>query len=167
MVPRLGQFLVESGLLSDEQVRQVLEEQQRSGRPFGVIAEALYGVSPDDIEDAWAQQYAQLTRSVKPEVEAFDHHAVDLVTRRQAWQFRVLPIRFEDGELIIATTREHLRRALRFATNVIGVPVFLVITEADALGEALCRHYPMPGMGVDSVDDHALDHFLQKLHPAA
>jgi hypothetical protein len=72
----------------------------------------------------------------------------------------VLPIRFDDRELMLATTRRHLRRALRFANNVLGVPVYLVLADALYLGEAIQRHYPMPGLSPRSIDDEALDQVL-------
>ena len=152
---RLGQLLVESEVLSNRQVDDIVAEQERTGEPFGLLAERLFGVDPQKIEDAWACQYAGLTRTVNPEVEVFDEHAVELVTRRQAWQFRILPLRFEGRELLIATTQVHLRRALRFATNIIGIPVFFVMADPMALGHALCTHYPLPGMTPESVSDDA------------
>ena len=60
-------------------------------------------------------------------------------------------MRFEGRELLIATTQQHLRRALRFATNVIGIPVFFVMADPLELGRALCSRYPLPGMTPESV----------------
>jgi hypothetical protein len=157
---RLGEVLIESGVLSPEQVEKVLSRQRETGEPFGVISEQLCGVEPAAIEEAWATQYARITRRIDPAIEVFDAKAADLVTRRQAWQFRVLPIRFDDGELMMATTRRHLRRALRFATNVVGLPVYLVLAEPLPLGEALCRRYPLPGMTPDCIEDDALERLL-------
>lgn len=152
---RLGQLLVESKVLTGRQVDDIVTEQTRTGEPFGLLAERLFGVDPQKIEDAWACQYAGLTRTVNPEVEVFDEQAVELVTRRQAWQFRILPLRFEGRELLIATTQVHLRRALRFATNIIGIPVFFVMADPMDLGRALCTHYPLPGMTPESVSDES------------
>ena len=104
---RLGQLLVKSGVLTGPQVDAILTEQERGGEPFGLLAERLYGVDPRNIEDAWAEQYAGLTRTVNPEVEVFDEKAYELVTRRQAWQFRILPLRFKGRELIIVTTKAY------------------------------------------------------------
>ncbi len=150
---RLGQLLVESSVLTSQQVTDIVTEQERTGEPFGLLAERLFGVDPRKIEEAWAQQYARLTRTVNPRIEVFDEQASELVTRRQAWQFRILPLRFEGRELLIATSQQHLRRALRFATNVIGIPVFFVMAEPLALGRALCDRYPLPGMTPESVID--------------
>src|SRR5690606_4759256 len=110
---RLGEVLVRRGILTETQVERVLDDQRRSGRPFGVICEEMFAIQPDTIEDAWAEQYAGLTRKINPEIEAFEDRALSLVTRRQAWQFRVLPIRFDGEELMLATTSSQLRRALR------------------------------------------------------
>ncbi|MHC4415834.1 MAG: GspE/PulE/PilB domain-containing protein [Planctomycetota bacterium] len=154
---RLGQLLVASGVLTNQQVKSILTQQEATGEPFGLLAERMFGVDPERIEEAWAQQYAGLTRTVDPQVEVFDDQAAGLVTRRQAWQFRILPLRFEGRELIIATTQRHLRRALRFATNVIGVPVFFVMSEPSALGRALCARYALPGMTPESVNDETID----------
>lgn len=154
---RLGKLLIESGVLTEAQLQVILAEQQRTGEPLGVLAERLYNVDPAATESAWARQYSRLTRTIDPSCEVFDDRARDLITRRQAWQFRVLPIRFEPHELMLATTQRHLPRALRFATTVIGCPVFFVLAEPEALGEALCTHFPLPGMTARSVVDDGLD----------
>lgn len=156
MQGRLGQLLVQSGVLSEHQVKKVLEHQQTSGEPFGLLSEQLFGVDPSAIEEAWARQYARITRTIDPELEVFEDRAKDLITRRQAWQFHILPIRFDGDELMIATTQEHLRRALRFAVNVIGVPVFFVMAEAEAMDKALTKHYAWPEM----TDRAGLDRLL-------
>ena len=160
---RLGQLLIERGVLLKPQVAQILDTQEHTGAPFGLLAERLFGVDPERIEDAWAEQYAGMTRTVDPAVEVYDEQAATLVTRRQAWQFRILPLRLENRELIIATTQQHLRRALRFATNVIGVPVFFVMADPEALGRALCARYALPGMTPESVDDDTIDRLVADL----
>ena len=157
---RLGDLLIESGVLTASQVEGILAEQHDTAEPFGVLAERLYGVDPAAVESAWARQYAGLASRFAPEVETFDADAVEIVTRRQAWQFRVLPVRFEGAELMIATTELHLPRALRFASNVIGYPAFFVMAESEALGRALCEHYPLPGLTPRSVTDDWLDKVL-------
>jgi hypothetical protein len=157
---RLGELLTQLGVLNATQVDRILSAQRETGEPFGVLCERLAGVDPVVVEEAWATQYAGLTRHIDPTIETVDPSAIELVTRRQAWQFRVLPVRFDDQELMLATTRKHLRRALRFATTVLAVPVFPVMADPSLLGKALCRHYPLPGMTPEAVDDDALDRLL-------
>ena len=148
---RIGELLVRQGALTPSQVDQVLQEQARSALPFGAICEELCGIAPEIVEASWVEQYTELTGTLKPDFEQCDPTILNTLTRRQAWQFRVVPLRWEDGALVLATTSDHLQRALRFATQVIPVPVFFVITDAEDLGLARCDHYPIPGLDVCSV----------------
>ncbi len=143
---RIGQVLIEQGVLNSEQVDAVLAQQVQTARPFGVLCEEMFNLDPEVIESAWSEQYARLTPVIDPESEQYDPSAQLTVTRRQAWQFCVLPIRYDGDELMIATLQSHLLRALRFACNVLEQPAYLVLAEPEALGRALTLHYPLPGM---------------------
>jgi hypothetical protein len=154
---RLGDLLVRRGLLSEGQRESVLEHQRLTGRPFGELAERLFGLHQSAVEEAWAEQYAGIARRVDPRREEVDAEVLGLVDRRQAWQFRVLPLRLELDELLVCTTREHLPRALKFAGWRIQAACFFVLSDALALGEALMRHYPMDGMNPGVVAGRRLE----------
>jgi hypothetical protein len=47
---QIGQLLVEQGVLTPKQVRHILEVQKVSHRPFGDLAERIYGVSAEAID---------------------------------------------------------------------------------------------------------------------
>lgn len=150
-IVRIGEVMIEHGLLSREQVEVILREQQTLRRPFGELAERLFGVSDKAVERAWAHQYAHLTEHIDPRKEPIDAEVLALVDRRQAWQFRVLPIRRDGREVMIATVLEHLPRALRFAMRQFRAPCYFVLAKPVALGEALVKHYPMGGMTPDAI----------------
>ena len=48
---RLGQLLVKSGVLTGPQVDAILAEQGRRGDACGLLAERVYGVDPQKIEE--------------------------------------------------------------------------------------------------------------------
>lgn len=148
---RLGDVLVKRGVLTETQREQIVDEQKRSGRPFGVLAERLFGVTAGDIEDAWAEQYAALAGTVDPGAQRLDPYAHSLIERRQAWQFGVLPMRFEDDELVVCTTQENLARAMRFMGWRIGQPCRFEIASANALASILSSLYPMGGMDASAL----------------
>lgn len=155
MANRLGEILVARGVLTDEQVERILAEQSKRHRPFGLLAEQIFKVSAAEIESAWAEQYTSLTEHVDARSEKRDAEAMKLLTPRQAWQFRVMPLRFGDqGELIVVTTSEHLRRAFRFVSRVLERPALVLLTQPAMLGEALAREFPMPGLSAESVNGH-------------
>lgn len=147
MYMRLGDVLVAKGVLSPEQRDLVLAEQRQCHRPFGVLAERIFGVRQAVIEEAWAEQYAALTESIDPREHRPCKDLLDLIERRQAWQFGVVPIRFDGDELLFASTTTHLARAMRFVGWRVGQPASFAVADPVALGEALCALYPMAGFG--------------------
>lgn len=148
---RIGDILVRTGVLSEGQRDAVLEAQRQGPRPFGVLAEEMFGVNPGSVERAWASQFADLAPKVDPSGMQISGEIAAAVTRRQAWQFRVLPIEFSGGELVVATTQECLPRAMRFMGWRTSSPVSFVLAGAQQLGEALCRVHPMGGMRASDV----------------
>jgi MSHA biogenesis protein MshE len=141
---QIGQLLVEQGVLTDAQVQEILHAQKESHRPFGDLAERLFGVNPKAVEDAWVQQYVRETGLVDLEEVEFDADCLRLLNRRQAWQFHTLPTNREEGGLNFATSPENLIRAVNFSSRKIDEPVYFQIAERDQLREFLMRHYPVP-----------------------
>jgi len=151
VIVRLGDILVEHGLLTEAQRLEIVEHQRVNPRPFGLLAEEMFGVSPRAVERAWADQFARMAEWVDPSDERIAEEARTFVDARQAWQFGVLPIRFEAGELLIATTEDRLARALRFAGWRIPATCRFVLCDEAQLHDALERHYPMAGLNADTV----------------
>ena len=149
MAVRLGEVLVRQGVLTEGQRDAVLAEQKRSPRPFGLLAERMFGIAPSAIEQAWATQYAELV----PPLSRLEPDAgvLGVVERRQAWQFQIVPLSRDGGELICATTQQNLARALRFAGWKLAEPFHLVLADAEAMADALETHYPMAGCSADDL----------------
>jgi len=148
---RLGEIMMQMDLLTEDQVEHILDIQINEGGTFGDLAERLYDVHPEDVELAWASQYRELTGMCDIRGVEIDEDVKEVFTRRQAWQFRLLPITSSDRELVVATTVENLARALRFVSRTVDKPCSFVITEPEWLGEALQANYPMPGLTAASV----------------
>ena len=151
MYMRLGDLLVAKGVLSKDQRDLILEEQRQCHRPFGVLAEKIFGVDQSTIEEAWAEQYAALTENIDPTSFKPAGDILKLIERRQAWQFGMLPLGFEDDELVIVSTTRHLARAMRFAGWRIGIPASFAVADPEALASALQQHYPMAGLNAESL----------------
>ncbi len=143
---RIGQLLVEQGVLSDVQVQHILRVQKESGRPFGDLAERLFGISPRAVEDAWVEQYIRTVGLVDLSDVKVQTDCLRLLNRRQAWQFHLLPTSRDEqlGELNVATSPEHLVRAVNYATRSLDEPVYFMLAEHKQLREFLMKHYPVP-----------------------
>jgi hypothetical protein len=124
----IGHLLVEQGVLTEKQCAQVLEEQALTGRPFGEVAEEMF-----------------------PAAAQVDPAVLGLITRRQAWQFRILPVCQKGDTLTLCTTKDHLVRAVNFANTFMDSTCYFVLADPDELGNALMRYFPIDGMSRDVV----------------
>jgi hypothetical protein len=141
---QIGQLLVEQGVLTQQQVQQILQHQLTSHRPFGDLAERLFGIDPRAVEDAWVEQYLRTVGVVDLKEQRIETECLRLLNRRQAWQFHTLPINRQHQNLNVATCPEHLVRAVNFSTRRFDEPVYFVIAQREQLREFLMKHYPVP-----------------------
>jgi hypothetical protein len=140
----IGQVLVEQGLLSAQQVAQILKVQKASHRPFGDLAERLYGIAPEAIEDAWVEQYIRTVGVVNLDEVTFDAECLRVINRRQAWQFHLLPTHRSGEHLHVATDAANLIRAVNFSSRRIDEAVFFLVADSQQLRRFLMKHYPVP-----------------------
>ena len=75
---QIGQLLIEQGVLTETQVQHILKVQKMSHRPFGDLAERLYGISPKAVEDAWVEQYLRTVGVVDLDDVKVDTSGIDL-----------------------------------------------------------------------------------------
>ncbi len=142
---RIGEILIEHGVLNEQQVFEVLQSQRASGVPFGVLAERMFEVTVDSIEQAWIEQFCRESEPIDLSAQRFDVDALRLINRRQAWQFEMIPLNFESsGELLIAASRRRLARAVAFAATTLEPVALFRVAESQQLREFLRLHYPMP-----------------------
>lgn len=142
---QIGQLLVEQGCLTQDQVDHILKVQKVTNRPFGDLAERLYGINPRAVEDAWVEQYVRTVGVVDLEDHVVDEDCLRLLNRRQAWQFHTLPMtREENIGLHAATSADNLVRAVNFTARKLDEPVYFLIAERKQLREFLMKHYPVP-----------------------
>ena len=141
---RLGELLIEQGILTDSQVNHILAVQKASQRPFGDLAERLYGIDPKAIEDAWVEQYRRIAGVVDLDEQLIDIGCLRTLNRRQAWQFRMLPMHRNETEICVASDADSLVRAVNFATRSFEEPVFFQLAERQQLLGFLMKHYPVP-----------------------
>jgi hypothetical protein len=148
---QIGQLLIEQGVLTPEQVEQIVVVQRTNHRPFGDLAERLFGIDPRAVEDAWVEQYVRTAGIVDLNDVRIETDALRTLSRRQAWQFHLLPLNYDESaassagpNLNMATSSDSLVRSVNFASRKIDDPIYFVIAERQQLREFLMKHYPVP-----------------------
>ncbi len=161
---RIGELLVERGVLTRAQVEEILDTQEREHLPFGELAERLFGVQPELMESALIEQITARATPLSRNDEV-DDAVASLVVRRQAWQFSFVPMRLEDGHLVAATTAASLARAVRFAVRILELPTTFAIADESTLSALLQSQYPIPGMATGMLDGSEEQRWLGKRKP--
>ncbi len=141
---QIGELLIEQGVLTRRQVDHILKVQKISHRPFGDLAERLYGINPQAVEDAWVEQYVRVAGVVDLDKVQFDADCLRLINRRQAWQFHLMPMHHDVDNLNVATDASNLVRAVNFSARRIDESVYFQIAEHGQLRDFLMKHYPVP-----------------------
>ncbi len=95
---RLGKLLVHSGLITDEQLSEAIE--QAAGRSLPAVLEDLGYVSEIRVAQAVAEQMGLAFVDVGS--YDIDPNAATLVPQDLMRKYLVLPVRVEDDELVVA-----------------------------------------------------------------
>ncbi|HEY2827604.1 MAG TPA: ATPase, T2SS/T4P/T4SS family [Pirellulales bacterium] len=159
-IRRIGQIFVDLGMITEDQLELLLEEQKRrSGELLGKVAESLGYITEEQLSQALAEQMSMRVVNlgdleIAPDVLA-------RVTEPMAQLYRVIPIEFEDDTLTVAmcdpqklTIRDELRTLLGYDIKA------MVATERD-VQRALEKYYASGTESVESLvanmeDDQAL-----------
>lgn len=144
----IGQILIGQGVLDAGQVEQVLLRQAEREQPFGRIAQDLFGISEGCVLSALAEQVAMRSPEASLATEHFDPQVLRLISAQDAWDRLVLPIRWEDGELLVATTEETLPAAIELLSARLDVPFHFAIAEMRPLEEFIANLYAYEGVEV-------------------
>ena len=94
---RLGDLLIQQGLLSDEQLKFSLDEQKRSGRKLGRIVVESGFVTEEAISRALARQL----QAIYVDLKLFNprQELINLLPEAQARRFRAVVLEEIDGRL--------------------------------------------------------------------
>lgn len=140
---RLGELLVAQGVLTPVQASHILDVQAVTARPFGDLAERLFGVDPKLVSRAWVKQFTAQNPPRDISTEECDPRWIAVLERRQAWQFRILPMRSEGGHLLVAADGRGLLKAVNFASRAFALTPCFILAQQQSLRSMLMRHYPV------------------------
>ncbi|MEO0474700.1 MAG: hypothetical protein AAF085_01845 [Planctomycetota bacterium] len=144
----IGHILVEQGVLTPSQVDRALQVQAEREAPLGRIAEQLFDIERATVIEALAEQVVMRAPDAALANEQFDQQCLGMLSAQQAWDNLILPIRWEDGELLCATTVETLPGAIELLQQKLDCPFHFAIAEMRPLEEFIASLYAYEGVEV-------------------
>ena len=151
MAPRrIGQILVDLGFLTDEQLEIVLEEQeQQPGALLGKIAQDMQLITDEQLVQALAEQMSMQTVSL--EDAELDPEVLAKISETMAQLYRVVPIRFEDDVLTVATCDPQNLTIQDELRTFLGHEIAMVVaTERDVM-QTVSRYYDSESESVEKL----------------
>jgi type IV pilus assembly protein PilB len=136
---RLGDRLVENGLISSQQLEKALAKHAITGEKLGQTLVAMGFLQPDDLMKTLAADagipYVILT-DIEPE-----HSAIAIVPENIARRYTALPLRQENGKLLVAMDNPFDMEAVTAIERASGRPIKVVAAPRDGITSLLRRAY--------------------------
>jgi type IV pilus assembly protein PilB len=150
---KLGEHLIESGLLRAPQLEEALRLQKETNDLLGKILQSMGLVSEEDVVEVLAKQLAMPIASAE-EMKASGAH-VKLIPLGLAKKHNVFPLKEENGRLTLAMANPFDWRAADEVSFTTGLKVIPVLATGTAIQKALERQ------GGSSV---GLDNFIRGIN---
>jgi len=137
---RIGQIFVDLGFINDDQLEMLLEEQKnRPEELLGQVAESMSLVTDDQLAQALAEQMNMQVVTLSETV--ISPEVLNYVTEPMAQLYRIIPVSFKDGTLVIAMCDPQKLAILDELRNFLGYDVRAVVATEREVKAALERYY--------------------------
>ena len=139
----LGAILLSQGLVTDEQLEQALREQAAAGERLEQTLARLGFARTEQVMRALADELAMpFLRLDETEI---DEEAVRAVPPRLVFKLRAIPVRFDSGRLVVATSDPLRLDAFDQLRMAAGMPVTLVVADDEDIGIQIRSRFGVAG----------------------
>jgi len=147
---KLGEILIDQGTITEGQLQEALEEQQRSqGKRLGEVLVDLGHVDAEEVNGALAEQMG-IQRVDLAETE-IDRDVIDKVPRDMANLYRVLPVDMQDGSIRVAVADPTNFNAVDSLSMFLGCDIVPVLVQRQQLKDALERYYQIMDQSIETM----------------
>jgi len=148
---RLGERLIEAGLITPLQLQAALREAKRRGRLLGETLVALGFIRDEDLANALAEEVQ--ADAVDVLAEEPEKAALARVPYATARRLKALPLRLRDGKLEAAVADPFDIVVVDMLEKTAGMPVRVVGAPAADLEEAIDRSYAQHGTIEETIEE--------------
>jgi len=149
---RLGQILIDLGIIDEQQLEEILEEQRaRGGELLGRIAISMSMVTEEQLAEALAEQWgttvAELAdRPMRGEV-------LEIVSEPMAQLYRIVPLELVGNRLTIASAEPQKIQIADELRVLLGYDIHIQVTTEPEIQKAIEKYYSSETDTVESIVD--------------
>lgn len=147
MAKRLGELLIEKGLIRPEDLAKALSEQSRSGEFLGTTLVRMGAVKEPELMAALSEQFGLPLIHLRE--ASIDPGVVRLVPAKFVSHYKVMPVKSEGKVLTVAIHDPLVRWPLDELALQLGFEVESVLASETEITEAIRRYY---GVGAETVE---------------
>jgi type IV pilus assembly protein PilB len=136
---KLGEILVEKGIISEETMRKALSIQERTGERLGEILLKMGLINEEDLYSALSEIYN--VPYVNLEEIAIDPEVVKLIPEHISRRYKIIPIKLNGDKIVVAMTNPVNIYALDDVRIITGREVEPVLASEKRINQALDRIY--------------------------
>ncbi len=133
---KIGQVMIDLGLLTDEQFQVVRQKQEETGQRFGMTAVALGLITREMLTQALAEQQGMKSVTLDVENLKVPPAAIELVPETMCSLYKIFPVGLEDSVLTIAMADPSNIAALDDLRNMLSVSDVNAVVASEAEVEA-------------------------------
>ena len=148
----IGQLLLSAGVITQDELRQALEQQEKTGERLGMVLKELGHVKEDDILRALESQLG--LPLVNLNEIAVDRSVLSKIPASFANRNNIFPVSEQDGVLSIAMSDPLDIHTLDDVRLLLGYEVEALIASAADIEKAIRKHY---GVGADNMESMAVE----------
>jgi type IV pilus assembly protein PilB len=156
---KLGEVLVSEGKITPEQLEEALTIQREGGGDLATVLLSLGHASKTDLAEALAKrlrlEYVEITE------KDVERQAASLVDRRVLRKHGALPLRVEDGRLVVAMSDPTNFYALEDLAMLSGYPIRPVVALEDEVRRVFDRAFAIGQEVSDILEEAAEDSFIE------
>jgi len=137
---RLGNILVQAGIITDKTLERALARQEGTGRRLGTVLEQMGVITEEELIKALAQQFGfQIVSGFASRDFTWD--ILGLVPEDLAVQKLVFPLKTRDGYLAVAITDPFDSETIDHLSHKTGMKIIPVLATRNEISDAVSRHY--------------------------
>ncbi|MEO0259491.1 MAG: ATPase, T2SS/T4P/T4SS family [candidate division WOR-3 bacterium] len=146
-IKRLGEMLIEEGLLKEEDLEKALEYQKKNGKRLGSVLLELGLVKEKDILKVLSKQF-NVPVATKKDLENISEDIIRLIPPDVAARYLIVPVARKGKSLILAMVNPLDQFAIEDAKFISGFDIIPVVSLEDNIREAIKKYY-----GIEDVMD--------------
>ena len=152
MALRLGEILVEKGVITPQELETAVKKQRDTKEMLGQVLVSMGLITERKLLQVLAEQ--QGVKYVDMKETQVDQKAVDTVPAKFAWHYKVMPIKLDGNVLTIAIANPFDMWPIDDLETNLGYRVDKVLATTPDIMEAIKKHY---GVGSDTIDSILAD----------